>query len=83
MLHEIAIQVERENHGDWITVHIPYSTPESMFGALQNDRGETIKRLKLKEGNNSIDISNIKYNCIHIKIETPYETIFKKLNLNL
>lgn len=83
MLAEIDIQIDRENYGDWIKIFIPYASDEQMFGILQNEQGATVKKLKLTEGYNSIDISNLNCAFIHLKIETPYETIFKKLKLKL
>ncbi len=83
MTKEIHIQIERESHGDWINVYIPYSCDEKTFGVLENEHGEIVKKVKLKEGNNSIDISNIKNTFINLKVETAYQTILKKLNLSL
>jgi len=53
-----------------------------MVAKLQNENGVRLKKVTLKEGNNSIDISNIKNKIVNLKIETPYETILKKLNLS-
>jgi len=83
MTKDIDIQLERQNHGDWINIYIPYPSDEKMFGSLQNEQGEIIKKVKLKEGNNSIDISNIKTASINLKVETAYQTILKKLKLSL
>ena len=83
MIKEIDIQVERQNHGDWIKIFIPYPSDEKMLAVLQNEYGETIKRVKLTGGNNSIDISNITTASVNIKIETASETILKKLNFRL
>ena len=82
MTKEIRIQVEKQNQGDWLNIYIPYKTDEDMFGILQNERCETLKKVKLKTGNNAIDISNIRHKSINIKIETAYETILKNLNLS-
>lgn len=82
MTKEIKIEVEKQNHGDWLNIYIPYKTDEEMFGILQNEHCETLKKVKLKPGNNAIDISNIKHKSINLKIETAYETILKNLNLN-
>ena len=81
MIKEISIQVEKQNHGNWLNIYIPYKTDEAMDGTLQNEHGKTLKKVKLKQGNNAIDISNIKSKSINLKIETVYETILKKLNL--
>ncbi len=83
MTKEIHIQVERQNRGEWINIYIPYPSDENMFGSLQNEEGEIVRRVKLKEGNNSIDISNIKTASINLKVETAYQTILKKLKLSL
>lgn len=79
---EISIEIERQNHGDWLNVYIPYQSDEAMACILQNEYGEVIKKVKLKAGSNSIDISSIKNTTINLKIETAYETILKKLNLD-
>jgi len=83
MTKEIDIQIERQNHGDWIKINMPYRSTEETFALLQNEYGEIIRRVKLTEGNNSIDISNINSSFINLKIETPYETILKKLKLSV
>ncbi len=82
MSSAIRIQVEIQNHGYWLNVYITYQTDEEMVAKLQNENGEILKKVTLKEGNNSIDISNIKNKIVNLKIETPYETILKKLNLS-
>jgi hypothetical protein len=82
MTNEILITTELQNHGNWIRIFIPYSAKNKMMAILQNDHGEVLKAVSLAEGNNSIDISNIKNTSVNIKIETPYETILKKLNLS-
>jgi hypothetical protein len=81
MTKEIGIQVERQNHGDWIKVHLPYHSDSGSFAVLQNEHGEILKRVKLEEGSNSIDISYIKGDFINIKVETPWETILKKIKI--
>lgn len=83
MTKEIDIQIERQNHGDWLNIYIPYPSDEKMFGILQNEEGEIVKKVKLKQGNNSIDISNIKIPFINLKVETAYQIILKKLKLSL
>jgi hypothetical protein len=83
MTKEISITIELQNHGNWVKIFIPYSAPTKMMAILQNDYGEILKSVSLAEGNNSIDISNIKNSFVNIKIETPYETILKKLKLSL
>lgn len=83
MTRDISIQIEKQNYGYWLTIYIPYASDEDMKGILKNGNGEILKNVKLKQGNNSIDISNIKNTSINLKIETAYETILKKLNLSL
>lgn len=78
---EISILLEIQNHGEWIKVFIPYSSTEKMSARIQNDAGDTLKVVKLIQGNNAIDISNVKNQCINLKIETQFETIFRKINL--
>ncbi len=79
MISAITISVEIQNHGDWIKIFMPYETTEKMFAQLQNDNGDTIKMVKLIQGNNAIDISNVEYQSINLKIETPLETISKRI----
>ena len=81
MTKEIDIQIERQNHGDWIKIFIPYPTSEKMTATLQNVHGETIKRVKLSPGNNAIDISQVIYSTILLKIDTAFETILKKIQI--
>jgi hypothetical protein len=78
---EISILLEIQNHGDWIKVFIPYSTTEKMTAHIQNDAGDILKMVKLIQGNNAIDISNVKNQTINLKIETPYETISKQIKV--
>jgi hypothetical protein len=81
MTTEISIEVENQNHGNWIKIFIPYSPSEKMIATLQNVDGETIKRVKLLAGNNAIDISQIIQSTILIKIDTAFETISKRIML--
>jgi hypothetical protein len=81
MITDISIQVETQNHGDWIKIYIPYPSSEKMVATLQNVDGEVIKRVKLLSGNNAIDISQIIQSTILIKIDSSFETISKKLTL--
>ncbi|MEO6254671.1 MAG: hypothetical protein ABIO79_15270 [Ferruginibacter sp.] len=83
MTKDINIEIERQNHGDWINIYIPYPSDEKMFGSLQNEHGEIVKKVTLKQGNNSIDISSIKSTSINLKVETAYQTILKKLKLSM
>jgi hypothetical protein len=81
MISEISIEVETQNHGDWIKIYIPYPTSEKMIATLQNIDGEVLKRVKLLSGNNAIDISQIIQSTILLKIDSPFETTSKKLTL--
>ncbi len=81
MTSEISIQVETQNHADWIKIYIPYPSSEKMIATLQNVDGEVLKRVKLLSGNNAIDISQIIQSTILLKIDCPFITISKKLNL--
>ena len=82
MIKEIDIQIEKQNHGDWIKIFVPYPASEKMIAILQNENGETIKRVKLSSGNNAIDISQVIYSTILLKIDTAFETILKKIQIN-
>jgi hypothetical protein len=81
MTTEISIQVENQNHGNWIKIFIPYPSSEKMIATLQNVDGETIKRVNLLSGNNAIDISEIIQSTILLKIDSAFETISKKIIL--
>jgi hypothetical protein len=81
MSTNISIQIETQNHGDWIKIFIPYPSSEKMIATLQNVDGETIKRVKLSSGNNAIDISQVIQSIILLKIDTAFETISKKILL--
>lgn len=80
---EISIQIEKQNHGNWLNIFIPFKTDEDMIGVLLNENGDILKKVELRQGSNSIDISNIDNATINVKVETTYETIFKNLNLGL
>jgi len=81
MMSEIRISTEKENFGDWLKIFIPYST-ERITACIQNSHGEIIRHVKLNEGNNAIDISSIEDESVDVKIDTPYETILRKVNIS-
>jgi hypothetical protein len=81
MTTEISIEIEKQNHGNWIKIFIPHPSSEKMMATLQKEDGETIKRVKLLSGNNAIDISQIIQSSILLKIDTAFETISKKIML--
>jgi hypothetical protein len=79
MTSEITIKTEKQNHGDWLKIYIPYPTKEKTTAYIQNSHGEIIKHVKLSEGNNAIDISNIEDDIVDVKVDTPYEIILRKI----
>ncbi len=81
MSKQIEVAIEKMNRGNWLKVFIPYNTQKEMTATLQNHGGETLKKMKLESGNNLIDIEAIARQTISIKIDTPFETILKELNL--
>ncbi len=81
MITEINIQTEKQNHGHWLKIFIPYPTNEKTTASIQNSHGEIIKHVKLNDGNNAIDISNIIEHIIDVKIETAFEIILRKINI--
>ena len=81
MITEIFIQTEKQNHGHWLKIFIPYPTLEKTTASIQNSHGEIIKHVLLNEGNNAIDISNIKEDVVDVKIDTPYEIVLRKINI--
>jgi hypothetical protein len=82
MTTEISIEIEKQNHADWIKIFVPYPTSDKLIATLQKEDGETIKRVKLLSGNNAIDISQIIQSTILLKIDSAFETISKKMILN-
>ena len=78
----ITILREKQNHGDWLKIFIPYAASDKILAYIQNSRGEIIKHVNLNEGNNAIDISNIEEDIVDVKVDTPYEIILKKIKLN-
>lgn len=81
MNSEITIITENQNHGGWLKIFIPYPTTEKTTACIQNSHGEIIRYVKLNEGNNAIDTSNIKEDIVDVKIETAYEIILRKINI--
>ena len=82
MMREITILIEKGNYGDWLKVYIPYPTSLHTFVSIQNSNGEIVRQVNLKEGNNAIDICNIKDAVVDVKVTTPYETVLRKININ-
>lgn len=81
MARQIELAIEKMNHGNWLKVSIPYTTPIAMTATLQNDHGQMLKMVKLVSGNNLIDLESISKQSVHIKIDTPFETILKEMYL--
>jgi hypothetical protein len=81
MVTQISIEIETQNHAGWIKIFMPYPSSDKMIATLQKEDGETIKRVRLLQGNNAIDISQVIQSTILLKIECPFETISKKIRL--
>ena len=81
MSPQIEVAIEKMNRGNWLKVYIPYSTDMTMTATLDDMKGETLKIVKLATGNNLIDIESILKHSVRIKIDTPFETILKELEL--
>ena len=81
MTKQIELQIERMNHGHWLKVSIPYTTPLAMTATLQSHNGELLRSVSLMTGHNLIDIEAINKQSIHIKIDTPFEVITKEMFL--
>jgi len=79
--NQIELHIEKMNHGNWLKVSIPYTTTQAMTATLQSNSGELLRSVSLMTGNNLIDIESIKKQSVHIKIDTPFETISRELNL--
>ena len=79
----ITILREKQNHGDWLKIFIPYAASDKTTAYIQNSHGQIIKHVYLNEGNNAIDISNIEEDIVDVKINTPHEIILKQIKLTL
>jgi len=77
----IELGIEKMNQGNWLKVTIPYITQRMMTATLKNDSGQMLKKVRLASGNNLIDLESITQQSIHIKIDTPFETILKEMYL--
>jgi|GEM_PF-3586673 len=82
MEKQITIQTEMINHGSWIKINIPYQTATLCLAIFENDDGALLKKVALNEGNNAIDVSSIQSSSITVKVDTPFETILKKIKIN-
>lgn len=69
-------------NGRWLRVYIPYDARQVSTASIQNTSGSLLKKTKLFEGNNSIDISNITDAVVNLKIETPFETILREIKIS-
>jgi hypothetical protein len=77
----VDIRTETANHSNWLKINLPYPGDEKTRAFFLNEDGGVIKSVKLFEGNNAIDLSQMDGAWLHLKIETPYETILKKVLL--
>ncbi len=68
--------------GRWLRIHIPYDTKQLSTVTIQDTSGSLLKKTKLYQGNNSIDISNLAEETVNLKIETPFETILTEIKIN-
>ena len=78
---QIELGIEKMNHGHWLKVRVPYTTTLAMTVTLQNNNGELLRSVNLMTGNNLIDIHSITKQSVHVKIDTPYESISRELYL--
>ncbi len=78
----IAINTDIFFRGCWLKINIPYKVQQSGKASIIDEGGALVKQFSVEEGNNAIDISNITSAYISVKVETPYEIILKKINLN-
>ncbi len=81
---DTTIKIENEPilKGRWLRIHIPYDVNLLSTLSIQDTGGALLKKTKLYQGNNSIDISNIIEETINLKIETPLETIFREIKID-
>ena len=81
MAKQIELGIEKMNHGHWLKVNIPYMTNMTMTATLQNKSGGLLKTVNLVTGNNLIDLESITHQAVRVKIDTPFETVLKELDL--
>lgn len=80
--NNIHIQLDKQPQGNWLSIFIPQHQQQKNLAVITNEQGETLKRVNLQEGNNSVDISTLTDNYLHIKVETQQEIILKKIKIN-
>ena len=82
MAKHIELGIEKMNHGHWLRVNIPYITKMSMTATLQNKTGGLLKTVNLVSGNNLIDLESMANQAFfRVKIDTPFETVLKEMDL--
>ena len=81
MIKQIELGIEKLNHGHWLKVNIPYVTNKEMTATLQGNNGEMLRSVPLMTGHNLIDIKFIPGHSVRIKIDTPFETISREMNI--
>lgn len=81
MADMVTIEQEENNRSRWIKVFVPTGAMEGSSVSIQDKQGALLKRISLNAGYNAIDISEVSETRINIKVETPYETILKEINL--
>jgi hypothetical protein len=82
MEDSIIIKAEFQNKGNWLKIFLPNSFSNNAFAIIKSSDGDVLKKVALEGGNNAIDLSNIQESCLNVKVETPYETVFKQIKIN-
>ncbi len=78
---EISIGIELQNNGHWLKINIPIYMEGNTKALLMNESGDILKQVALQKGLNAIDISQINLPNINVKIDNPFETILKNIQL--
>ena len=74
--------VEQQNHGCWLKIFIPAMAEAGSLATIQNNRGSTLRDVRLNRGNNAIDISLLEDSALQVKVETGSQTILKTVQIS-
>ncbi len=81
MTDDIKIEVDRQNHGQWIRIFLPFFSQKASTAIIRDEAGQTLMQVSLSQGHNALDLSGISETVVFLKIETEYETAFRRIAL--
>jgi hypothetical protein len=81
MESKVLIEQEVQFRSRWIKVYVPPYSEQRCTASLLDKTGAELRRFFLNAGHNAIDVTDLKENPVHIKVETPFETVLKEINL--